>query len=354
MSKSLSECANKLSDNPCVLKKDDLNFTKWLKNCENNLKKENNTNVHAFNWVIHFLNKLSDTVNKPSVPHNAHLSFGEKKGSSSVFYIGEMKGEGSNLEVKNGRVLIKIKRNLTIRFIIEKKYQANFDYIMCVKHTNKESHKGKTYEGKYSGKTEINACVVRAVDFELDDRLFDSLSNYFSMFLSTTYYMESHLLKSWMPAVFSVNEEDSEADYQKKSQEGEGITLPEGPIKKIEVRGERWKRNPNIAKTAIDKASNKCIVDNAHETFISNSSKRQYVEAHHIYPMKYQNDFNVSLDVPENIAVLCPNCHRKVHLAVADERKKIIEILFRAKKEGLEEREIESTLEDLIKLYDEA
>ena len=51
----------------------------------------------------------------------------------------------------------------------------------------------------------------------------------------------------------------------------------------------------------------------------------QFVEVHHLIPMEKQNDFEDSLDVPENIVALCPNCHRKIHLASKSEKQPMIE-----------------------------
>ena len=48
----------------------------------------------------------------------------------------------------------------------------------------------------------------------------------------------------------------------------------------------------------------------------------QYLEAHHLIPMKAQKDFlseNINLDRLENIVALCPNCHKAVHYGTRSE-----------------------------------
>lgn len=63
-----------------------------------------------------------------------------------------------------------------------------------------------------------------------------------------------------------------------------------------------------------------CQIDESHRTFISDSTKKNYVEGHHIIPISCQAFFNYSLDVLANIIVLCPNCHRLLHYAIKPER----------------------------------
>ena len=63
-----------------------------------------------------------------------------------------------------------------------------------------------------------------------------------------------------------------------------------------------------------------CQVDEHHITFKAASTRKNYVESHHIIALSCQNDFEYSLDVLANIIVLCPNCHRKLHYAVREDR----------------------------------
>ena len=63
-----------------------------------------------------------------------------------------------------------------------------------------------------------------------------------------------------------------------------------------------------------------CQIDETHRTFTSESTRKNYVEGHHIIPISYQSHFSYSLDVLANIIVLCPNCHRLLHYAIKTER----------------------------------
>lgn len=48
---------------------------------------------------------------------------------------------------------------------------------------------------------------------------------------------------------------------------------------------------------------------------------------------------------------LCPNCHRKIHLAVDSERKHMINLIYNARKGLLAKKELVVTLRDLYKYY---
>lgn len=134
------------------------------------------------------------------------------------------------------------------------------------------------------------------------------------------------------------------------------LDIEEGPIEKKNRKGSdltnkyKYQRNPLISAYALKRANYKCEIDSTHETFILENS-RNYVEGHHVIPMHAQEDFEYSIDVPENIVALCPNCHRKVHLSNNETKFKIINRLFNIiQKRNLLSRKITIT-EDKLKEY---
>ena len=74
-----------------------------------------------------------------------------------------------------------------------------------------------------------------------------------------------------------------------------------------------------------------------------------YTEVHHLIPLCYYAEFDVSLDVPENIISLCSNCHNEIHYGLNADT--IITKLFHERKEKLKEAGIEISLERLLKMY---
>ncbi len=130
---------------------------------------------------------------------------------------------------------------------------------------------------------------------------------------------------------------------------------PEEPQEKpnnyISGGKETWPRNPSKAKEALLMAQYKCEVDPNHVTFISGLTNQNYVEAHHLIPMKLQAEFNNSLDVPGNITALCPNCHRAIHHSRPEDKQPLIEKLLNLRKDKLQAFGIPISKEKLLKIY---
>jgi 5-methylcytosine-specific restriction protein A len=82
--------------------------------------------------------------------------------------------------------------------------------------------------------------------------------------------------------------------------------------------------------------------------FTSKETKRNYLEIHHFIPRAFSNDFDVSLEQFSNYVALCPNCHRKIHLAVDTERKHLINSLF---SERYDELKKDGIIINLNKIY---
>jgi 5-methylcytosine-specific restriction enzyme A len=111
-------------------------------------------------------------------------------------------------------------------------------------------------------------------------------------------------------------------------------------------------RDAKIAVDAVIFADFKCEVDNYHRSFTSRKYGRNYVEAHHLVPMKYQERFSgASLDVPANIVALCPNCHRLIHHGIETEYTRILRTLLESRQQRLARCGIEVDIESLIRMY---
>lgn len=97
---------------------------------------------------------------------------------------------------------------------------------------------------------------------------------------------------------------------------------------KKEVVAEYWKRSTIIKSQVIEAAGYQCEINPNHKTFTAKSNGHQYMEAHHALPMKYQKNFNSSLDVYANVICLCPICHRLIHYGVSSEKKGVLEKIY--------------------------
>ena len=83
---------------------------------------------------------------------------------------------------------------------------------------------------------------------------------------------------------------------------------------KIKSKSMKWKRNPIVAAKALNQASYKCELYPKHPAFISRTTGKNYVEAHHLIPMSLQGKFShENLDNIDNICVLGPYINKKIH-----------------------------------------
>jgi len=143
--------------------------------------------------------------------------------------------------------------------------------------------------------------------------------------------------------------------YQEIVNDVKPIHLPQGnlprPKPKKYGKSERYLSNPRRSKNALIAAEFKCEIDQNHTTFLNKKSKKQYMEAHHLIPMSKQPDFIHDIDVPENILCLCPNCHRKIHLAEDISKKEILKRAYEIKGHQLPQRGITIDFNALLDIY---
>lgn len=95
----------------------------------------------------------------------------------------------------------------------------------------------------------------------------------------------------------------------------------------------RFRTNPLLGKVAIKRAYYHCERNFRHETFLSRKTNKKYMEAHHLVPVKFQQEmwerFHVNIDCVENLISLCPTCHKAIHLGTREVQDRMIEELFR-------------------------
>lgn len=155
-------------------------------------------------------------------------------------------------------------------------------------------------------------------------------------------------------------EENKEEDYQEASNKQELENTADNhephaqkkkPVLKTLDSKSYYPRDVKQAAIALTLANHTCEYDQNLPTFISKSSGKTYVEAHHLIPVKYYEDFEHSIDVPENIVALNPTIHRQIHHGNDEDKRVIIEKLFNERSEKLKAAGLEITLMDLVKMY---
>ena len=94
----------------------------------------------------------------------------------------------------------------------------------------------------------------------------------------------------------------------------------------------KYRRNPLLGRIAIQNAYYCCENDPNHETFESAKTHKNFMEAHHLVPVKYQQQiwqkYNINVDCTENIVSLCPTCHRAFHNGTKEVKARLIENIY--------------------------
>lgn len=103
----------------------------------------------------------------------------------------------------------------------------------------------------------------------------------------------------------------------------------------------------------LDKAKFMFEIDNNHKTFINSSGNNQYMECHHIIPMKAQKDFKyLKLDSIFNLISVCPICYRKIHYADNEGKLEVFMKMYKIrKKEMLERGFTEEKIKEIYNKY---
>ncbi|GAF11263.1 hypothetical protein JCM19046_3069 [Bacillus sp. JCM 19046] len=132
-------------------------------------------------------------------------------------------------------------------------------------------------------------------------------------------------------------------------------TIEDAPADKLEYREVNhkkiWIRNPKFAREAIAIAEYKCEYNNSHEHFFSKYNGKNYVEAHHLIPIQYQDEFEYSLDTHANIVSLCVECHKKIHYGWFADKQNLLDELFSLRNTRLNNVGLEINLNTLYSLY---
>lgn len=109
-------------------------------------------------------------------------------------------------------------------------------------------------------------------------------------------------------------------------------------------------RDRQTALNALAHAEYKCEIDLDHPTFKRRKAPDvNYTEPHHLVPMAHSDQFEISLDVEENIVSLCSNCHNHLHYGQGSED--LLKRLFDERKEDLKRAGIDISFETLMSMY---
>lgn len=191
--------------------------------------------------------------------------------------------------------------------------------------------------------------------FKLKDqkgnRMYSAALNHFKKYINYKNELEYERALVNEKLIFQSHLNNSLNNESKETQEN--IENPDLNKPRYTVVNNRkiWMRNPEIAIQSLRKANYACEIDKEHNYFISKYTQKNYVEVHHLIPMKYQSDFTYSLDIESNIVSLCLVCHKKIHYAAFEEKESILEKLYLTRKQLLHDSGIALKITDFYKMY---
>jgi 5-methylcytosine-specific restriction protein A len=131
-------------------------------------------------------------------------------------------------------------------------------------------------------------------------------------------------------------------------------TLLSQPEEKRDAQERTQSHYPRSASKAKNKAQSvgyKCEFNNEHASFLSATTGKLFVEAHHLIPISKSDDFDTSLDVTANIIILCPNCHRAIHFGDEPTKRQYLEKFYTERNLDLVASGINITIEELLNYY---
>ncbi|MCM3723972.1 HNH endonuclease [Solibacillus isronensis] len=130
------------------------------------------------------------------------------------------------------------------------------------------------------------------------------------------------------------------------------ITEPKRkPRKRQTQNGASYPRNSAESIAAKEKSNYKCEMDDRHVTFKTTNNQMPYMEAHHLIPMAAQDYYENTIDFADNIVTLCPNCHRKIHHGMPQEKAAMIDYLYQRHEEFYETYGIKINKQLLLNFY---
>ena len=192
------------------------------------------------------------------------------------------------------------------------------------------------------------------LNFGIDGSNIKSLDRHaaFKLFSTCTGDNQDELLQLYFPDEF----EDISFQYDVEKANPEQYKSSPRKTEWIKIRGQsKVKVTAGIAKRRLVMAGYKCEIDKTHVSFTSDSTKHNYVEAHHLVPLAVQKEFgDISLDHEANIFSLCPNCHRLLHHAIMKEKEQILKEMHLTRAKQLEKASIKLTPNKLIAYYQRA
>ena len=109
-------------------------------------------------------------------------------------------------------------------------------------------------------------------------------------------------------------------------------------------------RDVKVAINALKLAYHRCEYNSEHKSFNRKKDGLPYMEAHHLIPMKFSDEFEYSLDIEQNIVSLCSHCHNQIHYG--KQWEEILKVLYEQRKDMLKLVGLKISYEKLKQYYE--
>lgn len=136
-----------------------------------------------------------------------------------------------------------------------------------------------------------------------------------------------------------------------RTDESKIIDKPIPKNEKYSSTSKYFVRDSSVSKCALIKSNYTCELNPEHEYFVSRFTGKNYVEAHHLIPMEFQDKFATSIDIESNIVSLCPVCHKMIHFAALEDKSDLILDLLSKRIDRLGHAGIKITNDEIIEMY---
>lgn len=131
----------------------------------------------------------------------------------------------------------------------------------------------------------------------------------------------------------------------------ESLIQSKPPAKLIQQSTQLYQRDRRIGAEAIRINNHLCQINPEHSFFVSRTTHKNYVEAHHIIPISTQALFEYSIDCVPNIACLCPACHRQIHFGYKKDQVTLLEVLWEKGQMEIKKAGIDIKFREVVEMY---
>lgn len=137
--------------------------------------------------------------------------------------------------------------------------------------------------------------------------------------------------------------------FQKEKEKVVKLDTPFEPEEPVTIQQTVYVRSNILRTQVLEMADYRCEIDESHQTFIAENTNKPYMEGHHAIPMRFQEQFDRSLDVYANIICLCPLCHRRIHHGLSKDRELMANKIYLSRADRLANSGIELSRDNFLK-----